>query len=128
MKQGFSLLELLVVIVIIGVLSTIGLSHYGAMKERTLDKEAAANLKLMQAAEKVYHLETGTYYTSTDTTAINQELKLSLPVTSPDWQYRAMAGGCVEAVRSSSDGRSWNLPISQEEPVNGSCTSSSTAP
>jgi prepilin-type N-terminal cleavage/methylation domain-containing protein len=44
-KKGFTLLELIVVIVIIGVLATLGLTQYASMVERGRSAEAKANYR-----------------------------------------------------------------------------------
>jgi len=86
-KFGFTLLEVMVVIIIIGILATIGLVNYTGTKEHALGKEAQANLKLIAAAEKIYRLETTDYYLSTDMAAINANLKLAFPTANYNWNY-----------------------------------------
>lgn len=90
-KIAFTLVEILVVVIIVGVLATLGLINYTGIKEHAYGKEAQANLKLITAAEKIYQLETGVYYptpyvSSPSTADINTNLKLSLP-TSGNWTY-----------------------------------------
>ncbi|MCM8795768.1 MAG: prepilin-type N-terminal cleavage/methylation domain-containing protein, partial [Candidatus Omnitrophica bacterium] len=65
--RGFTLLELVVVIIIIGILATFGISQYIPARERALGKEAIANLKLIAAAERIYRMETGRYCTDMST-------------------------------------------------------------
>ena len=48
---------MLVVIIIIGILASLALPGFGRTKERTLGKEAQANLKLIAVAEKIYRME-----------------------------------------------------------------------
>jgi prepilin-type N-terminal cleavage/methylation domain-containing protein len=94
-KIAFTLVELLVVVIIVGVLATLGLVNYTNVKEHALGKEAQANLKLIAAAEKIYQLETGVYYptpyASPSIAEINTNLKLSLPPTSGNWAYSITA-------------------------------------
>ncbi len=93
--KGFTLIEILVVIIIIGILATLGMVNYSGVKERALGKEAIASLKLMAAAEKIYRMEQGGYFPvsgggQSNLTAINNNLKLSLTNTS--WNYNISGG------------------------------------
>ena len=124
--EGMTLLEILAIIIIIGILAAIALPNFAPVREKVLDKEASASLKLIQAAEKIYRLETDFYYphtgTKTDQGEINQNLKLSLPTdASRKWNYTVKSGGCADATRySGSDSRQWYLQIEGSEPVSGS--------
>ncbi|MCU0652148.1 MAG: prepilin-type N-terminal cleavage/methylation domain-containing protein [Candidatus Omnitrophica bacterium] len=87
-KQGVTLIEMLVIIILIGILASVGIVNYSKTKEHALGKEAQANLKLIAAAEKIYRLETSSYYVDpTDITEINSVLKLALPVSNGNWTY-----------------------------------------
>ena len=89
-------MELMVVVVIVGVLATLGLSQYGGWREKTLDKEAQANLRLILAAERIAKLEESAYkgpYTGvTAIEDINTNLRLLLPRgTNPNWNYSVLS-------------------------------------
>lgn len=93
-KSGFTLLELLIVIVIIGVLAVLFIPGFRQAKERALNDEARASLKLIQSAEKIYRMEWNAYagpYTDPapgPINSINNNLKLSLPNgTTRNWNY-----------------------------------------
>ncbi len=88
--SAFSLLELMVVVIIIGILATLSIVQFTGPKEQSLTKEAKANLKLIAAAQKIYRMETGSYVTAADETEINQRLRLMLPqkADSKNWNYK----------------------------------------
>jgi prepilin-type N-terminal cleavage/methylation domain-containing protein len=105
-KTGFNLMELLVVIVIIGVLATLGFAQYGTYRERTLDQEAQANLRLIVAAERIYRMEVGDYWSRASRDDINAGLRMLIPAG--NWNYRATAT-CAEATRAAGTARQWSL-------------------
>jgi len=57
MKKGFTLLELVVVILILGILATLGLTQYGRMIERSRGAEARAILGDIRKAATAYYME-----------------------------------------------------------------------
>jgi len=120
--KAFSLIELIVVIIILGILAAISIPAFQKTQERAFDNDAKASLKLIQSAEKIYRLETGFYYppgsTDGNHSTINTNLRLSLPVTTSKWNYTVDGTtGESKAVRSGgTDIRTWELPIDQEDP------------
>ena len=63
MKQGFSLLEMLVVIVIVTVLAGIALPNYTRSAERARMRDAESKLNLVFQAQRIYRLDNGIYGT-----------------------------------------------------------------
>ena len=136
-RKGFTLFELVIVIVIIGILATFGVSQYNPMRESALNKEAIANLKLIQAAQKVYNMENGHYancltmgWAGNAEACINDNLKLSLPANSnpnASWDYETYgtisAPGCVHCRRRASNTREFHIGIHEDEvdTTTGSC-------
>ena len=59
LKKGFTLLELVVVIIILGVLATLGITQYGSMVERSRDAEAKTVLGDMRKLAVAYWLQNG---------------------------------------------------------------------
>ncbi|MDP2941557.1 MAG: prepilin-type N-terminal cleavage/methylation domain-containing protein [Candidatus Omnitrophota bacterium] len=123
MKTGFTLHELIIVMVIAGILVAIGVPSYIGMQEDSHNREAISNLRRLQEAEKFYHVETtNSYYSSSNINNINTNLTVSLPYDPdpdyvPKWGYTVYSTGCVQATRNGNDGRNWYLPILGEEPI-----------
>ena len=94
----------MMVLVIIGIFAAIALPNLGRMRERGLDREVMANLKLIQAAERIYRMDIGEYYpvtgsvplTQTNIGTINSFLKLSLPAETI-WDYSVTGGNTLTA-------------------------------
>jgi prepilin-type N-terminal cleavage/methylation domain-containing protein len=88
--NGFTLMELIVVIMIVGVLSSIIFPQYVRTRERTMDKQAIAILKTIRSAQRAYKLDTGTYYPSsgsvTSAATINNNLFVEL-TDNGEWGY-----------------------------------------
>ena len=88
-KRGITLIEIMIVLFIIGVLATITIPNFVPARERAMDREAAANLRQMSAAERIHELEADNYYPSVGTQSniglINNNLRLDL--TDTNWVY-----------------------------------------
>ncbi|MBU1998306.1 MAG: type IV pilin-like G/H family protein [Candidatus Omnitrophota bacterium] len=61
MRKGFTLLELIIVIIIIGVLATLGFTQYTKLVEKGRAAEAKTILGGLRTAQQAYMLEYGAY-------------------------------------------------------------------
>ncbi|HZK18870.1 MAG TPA: type II secretion system protein GspG [Clostridia bacterium] len=60
-KEGFTLIELMVVVVIIGVLSAMIIPKFGTQVERAKERRAMAELSSMKTIIDLYYLENDVY-------------------------------------------------------------------
>lgn len=120
-KKGFTVLELLIVIIIVGILAGIAVPSYIKSRERAIDKEAKANLKLIIAASKIYKMENGSIYVSSVIGNLNSSLRLALPTgSSRNWDYSTSIDSnlsCARATRNGNDSRYFSLREDGEEPT-----------
>ncbi|UCD15871.1 MAG: prepilin-type N-terminal cleavage/methylation domain-containing protein [Candidatus Omnitrophota bacterium] len=118
LSKGFTLLELIIVVVILGIIASMGMPTYKKAVERVRCAEAIAHLKIIQAKEQMEKLEINNYVSCAGTDSCRSLLDLDLPgenwnysvtdVTVNDFIARANRtfgtwGGCEYTINSTND-------------------------
>jgi len=70
-SRGFTLVEVLIVVIIIGILASIGTPQFAASIEKAKGGEARAGMGHIQTGEKIYYAERETYTTNLSDLDIN---------------------------------------------------------
>lgn len=96
---GFTLIELMVVVVIIGILASLAIPQYTKTVERSHQSEAITNLGIIRGAQLRYYAEYNEY------TAISGNLDIDFPTAAKYFDYSvvgAIAASLATATRKTS--------------------------
>lgn len=72
-QKGFSLIELMIVVAIIGILATIAIPNFNRFQVKARQAEAKANLSALYTAEKAFYTEWNGYYSDFRDIGLNLE-------------------------------------------------------
>lgn len=110
---AYTLAELLIVVIIIGITAVIGLPQYFKSVEKSSNKQARLLIKMMLEAEKMQRLKTNAFVACANSEECNRVLKLNLP--QDKWDYRVVLTtsdeGAIEAHRLAPHTRVYSLPL-----------------
>jgi len=111
-KKSFTLLELMLVVVIVGIIATFAIPGYLGVRQRAEGRQASTQLRLIQTAEKVIFLEEEAYMACAGFAACNVALDLDLPndgwaynvvlIGGPNFTATAAQGGCTYTMNRNS--------------------------
>ena len=65
-QRGFTLIEVLVVIVLVGVLASLAISQYAGFRARAFDRKVAAAVRGVATSEEAYYAENRSYAADVD--------------------------------------------------------------
>ena len=70
-SRGFTLVELMIVVAIIGILAAVAIPQFIAMQLRAKRSEVPTNLSAIRTAQKAYHHEWGTFTSAGSTPSLS---------------------------------------------------------
>lgn len=102
--KGFTLIELLVVVALIGVLSAVGIIAYTGFIDSTKKSRAESTMQSIYLAQQEYNSNNGSYYLSTSTRNIVNELFDGVDdLSEQDYTFTitsSSGGFCIRATKS----------------------------
>ena len=104
-RWGFTLIELVIVIIIIGILAALGFTQYAKVVEKGRTAEAKIVLGSLRAAEQTNYLEKAAYVTAAD-------LSVGAPTTCATthyFSYDCTTAGLCTATRCTAGGKTPNF-------------------
>ena len=105
---GFTLLELLIVVAIIGILAGVGIPAYNGYITDSKEETAKNNLRSIAMMQSSYYSDNNSYYLASNTSSINTNLfgKSTLD-TSGDYDYRTVSHASgFQAIATPKSGKS----------------------
>ena len=104
MRKGFTLLELIVVIIILGILASVGFGQYARMVEKGRSAEAKVVLGQLRSAQAAYWQEWGTYSANIGSLIVSAPTDCQ---TTHFFQYSTSgsAAGICRAIRCTAGGK-----------------------
>ncbi|HAJ56870.1 MAG TPA: hypothetical protein DCL35_03760 [Candidatus Omnitrophica bacterium] len=118
--SGFTLIELVVVVIIMSILVALAVPTYTNTKEKALDKEAVMALKLIRSASKQYFAKFEHFYpyTGSITSLSNINNNLSLDLSGSNWGFALSGTGTAFTANATRTGstRRWTINQAASEP------------
>lgn len=87
MRRAFTLVELIVVVIIIGILLSVGIPQYRKALERARGAEAYAGLGHIQEAEKIYFASNEVYLGAASPMPAADQRTLDISLPQAGWQF-----------------------------------------
>ncbi len=76
--KGFTLMELMIVVVIMGIIAAFSIPNYSKAVERSYERDGMVNLMAIYTSQKIYYNNNNTYAGGKNISELNASLELGL--------------------------------------------------
>jgi type IV pilus assembly protein PilA len=115
-EKGFTLIELMIVVVIIGILAAIAIPNFIAMQDRAKEGSTKANMHTLQLSAEDYGVQNDGAYAATAA-----EVALLLPGSPPGANFKNPFDKTIGSTNAWVDQTTWAIPLTTGNAKRG-CT------
>ena len=132
LSAGFTLMELMIVVVLIGVVASFAIPNYQKSIRKSHEKDAALQLTALHAANMMYKANAGDYLVGSGLgkDEINSALKINLIENELTYQYTSSDGISFQATAAFNSDNPFVIEVDErplEKDVNPCCASSGSS-
>ena len=120
MRKSFTLMELMIVLIVVGILAAIGIPVYRKAVLSAEGRGAVANLRAIEAAEKVEFLERDLFTACGNTAACNNLLRLDISDTNYNYFVNVAAPNFTARAVRTAVGDVCTYTVTNTVPLSGS--------
>ncbi len=116
-QAGFTFIEVLIAVSIIGILTTIGLSTYSAAQKKSRDSKRKADLEAIRSALEMYYTDNDSYPTTGNLSNVVPNYIQSLPSPPPRTEICGSSNSLTSYAGSSaytSGGSTYSICVGME--------------
>ncbi len=108
LQEGFTLLELIITVLIVGIVASFAIPNFSKMVEKAKVRDVQTALAALATAERIYRLDQGTYGTLANLAANNYASDPDAGNFNVDWDYAVVSGGAAFTATATRTGGGYN--------------------
>jgi len=132
-RKGFTLTEIMVSVIIVGVIASFGIVQYTKAIEKNLERVAALNLEALYGAQQIYHAKTGEYFLGSGAAVLDAGLETNLSALGEfyfecNWSPAGVDPEPWLGCRATKTGSVYTLEVGTDEGCYPPCCQGTTCP